>query len=279
MDIVNVILPDGTTYQTAEAAPSAATNVVTTVQHETVHQTDEIEVENVFDVVHDDDFDVADANTVADPNVRSQQNFDAMPLVTAGMKFYKSDHANDNDNTDDSSSISMYRTIYIEPPPNKPNGYMSPTLFSSGSICTVGEGAFAYIPYDATGRQKTNCKYVFGRSLEIGDRSHDNDGLLMQEMTREVVPGGFRELVHRVHISPEPSDAAILIESEREPADYITIYGSGPTQPKLASDALFRVTYDGDIVSKQMKDMVHRIGELEIMCAGLQEQLFQLSNQ
>ena len=108
---VNVILPDGVSFLSADAKPTTdTTQVVTTVEHETIHQTDELEVENVFDAVHDEAFDTADTST-ADPNARMKQALDRMPRLVNGSRFIKKDHANDDDPTTDSSSISMYRTV------------------------------------------------------------------------------------------------------------------------------------------------------------------------
>ena len=60
MSFVNVILPDGTTFETPVIPQeSNNTQTITTVEHTTLHQTDELEVANVFDAVHDEKFDVA----------------------------------------------------------------------------------------------------------------------------------------------------------------------------------------------------------------------------
>ena len=228
MPVVNVILPDGQTYQSNAAVPNQTTQVVTTIEHQTIHETDELEVSNVFDAVHDEAFDAADSPT-ADPLSRGKQNFNLMPKLRNGAQFVKLAHTNDNDPTTDSSSISMYRTIYIEPPPNKPAGFPPPTLFSSGSICVVGEGSFAYIPYSASGVQKNNTKYLFGRAEEIGDRSGDNDGMLMQTEEHYGQYPNLRTSIHRLHMSPDPTDPVLLVQSARNrtKADFIQIYDTG----------------------------------------------------
>ena len=265
MSFVNVILPDGTTFETPVITQETTTQGITTVEHETVHQTDELEVSNVFDAVHDEKFDEADQYT-ADPNARSKQNLDAMPRLINGSYFQKLPHENDEDNTTDSSSISMYRTIYIEPPPNKPAGFPPPTLFTSGTICTTGEGCFAYIPYDDSGNQVANTKYTFGRAEELGDRSHDNDGMMMQFQERFMTEGIFLNEIHKVHMSPNPTDPALLVYSDRRrlESDYIRLYDISPVESAIIDrPAVFRVDHKGTIHNLQLANMNDRINRLE----------------
>ena len=270
MPLVNVILPAGNSYTTVEAAPQQqeTTQVVTTVEHQTVHETDELEVANVFDAVHDEAFDEADVS-VADPYARSKQNLDAMPHLVNGSKFVKRDHQNDNDTTTDSSSISMYRTVYIEPPPNKPAGFPSPTMFTSGSVCVCGEGSFAYIPYSISGQQKRNTKYIFGRAEEIGDRSNDNDGLMMQLEETIIGESGINigeeiQVLHRVHMCPNPSDPVLKIESQRGyNSDFIQIYEQNAAEPSRPENLVFRVDGGGRIASNQISGIFDRLDSLE----------------
>ena len=265
MPFVNVILPDGTTYETPVIEEETTTNTITTVEHETVHQTDELEVSNVFDAVHDEKFDEADQYQ-ADINARAKQNLNDLPNLKNGSSFVKLPHENDNDTTTDSSSISMYRTIYIEPPPNKPAGFPPPTLFTSGSICMVGEGSFAYIPYDQYGRPIDNTKYTFGRAEELGDRSHDNDGMLMQCQERYSAEGLFFTDVHKVHMSPNPTDPALVIYSNRRrhTSDYIRFYGVSPAIYEDENTApVFRISSDGDIYSSQIDRLTQRMERIE----------------
>ena len=277
MSIINVILPDGATYQTAEAAPSAtnSTTIINTVEerHEVTHTTEELIVPNVMVCDYDKAYDVADS-TVPDPLARSEQAFDQMPELDYGNKFRHTavypDHENDNDTTTDSSAIKMYRNIFIEPPPNKVAGFEAPTLFTSGSICVCGEGAYAYIPYSVSGQQIPNTKYILGSvSTEEGDRSHDNDGLLMVKETRTTVRiMGTDNIVtrrHKVHISPDPTDPAILIESQRDPeGDFIKFINRGPDETYVTDDnTMFAVNSAGHIDSSQMRGFDFRITENE----------------
>ena len=279
MPIVNVILPSGQTYETSEAEPNEQTQVVTTIQHETVHKTDELEVSNVFDAVHDEKFDAADTY-VGDKLARQKQNLNDMPRLKNGSQFVKLDHENDNDPTTDSSSISMYRTIYIEPPPNKPAGFPPPTLFTSGSVCCVGDGSFAYIPYHASGKQKNNTKYIFGRAEELGDRSGDNDGLMMQLEEHYGEPGDLRTTIHRVHMSPNPTDPFLLVHSPRQRtgADFIQIFASGIENSTDPRDAVFRITENGSISSMQIEILTDRIQTLEGQMAAVFDMLERLKS-
>ena len=259
MSIINVILPDGATYQTAEAIPSNTTTIINTVEerHEVTHTTDELEVPNVMTCDIDKAYDAADS-TVPDPLVRSQQRFNEMPDLLYGNRFafnsFYHDHENDNDPTTDSSAIKMYRTIYIEPPPNKLSGFPAPTMFTSGSICVCGEGALCYIPYSVSGQQIPNTKYMLGRGPTLGDRSHDNDGLLM---TKQMLTGDPQELrVHKVHISPDPTDPAILIESRRsDTGHFMKFVNRGPDEPVTAENTMFSIDKTGYIFSLQMVDI------------------------
>ena len=141
-EIVNVILPDGETFTTAEAIPTGTTTIIQQVQTTHDDQHVELNIPNVFEAEYDEPYDVAD-DTPGDPNARSQQKFDVMPQLLYGNKFVVTDPDNDNDPTKDSSAIKMYRTIYIEPPPNKVPGFMTPTLFTGGSlVCLWGRRCF-----------------------------------------------------------------------------------------------------------------------------------------
>ena len=276
MSIVNVILPDGTTYQTAEAIPSQTTTIINTIEerHEVTHTTDELNVPNVLIADHDEVYDVADTGP-RDPNAISSQKFNQVPTLLYGNKFETRDHINDADATTDSSSIKMFRTIYIEPPPNKPAGFMAPTMFTSGSICVCGEGAIGYIPYSVSGQQIPNTEYRLGRGPTLGDRSHDNDGLFLQ---KEMADG----LLHKVHISPDPTDPAILIESNRV-GDFIHCVNVGPDQPVVdtfeTQNTVFRVTSTGDISSVQMVDLIRVAYGAELMMEELAPQVERIVNE
>jgi hypothetical protein len=212
-----------------------------------------LEVPNVLVCDYDKAFDVADVGGVADPNsVRFKQSIDQLPHLRAGNKFVKLDHENDTDPTTDSSAIKMYRTIYIEPPPNKLSGFPAPTLFTSGSICVCGEGAVGYIPYSVSGQQIPNTKYMLGRGPTLGDRSHDNDGLLM---TKQMLTGDPQVLrVHKVHISPDPTDPVILIESRRHvQGDFMKFVNRGPDETGVTEqNTMFSIDHRGYISSIQI---------------------------
>ena len=151
MSIVNVILPDGSTYQTAEAIPSQTTTIINTVEerHEVTHTTDELVVPNVLVADYDEAYDEAD-NTDPDPLARSQQKFNEMPNLRYGNKFsysagYK-DHKNDTDPTTDSSAIKMYRNIYIEPPPIKAQVFRHRPYSRQDPFVFAGRGRLVTFP-------------------------------------------------------------------------------------------------------------------------------------
>jgi hypothetical protein len=289
MSIINVILPDGATYQTAEATPSGTntTTIINTVEerHEVTHTTEELIVPNVLVCDYDKAYDVADT-TVPDPLARSEQAFDRMPQLDYGNKFRHTavypDHENDTDTTTDSSAIKMYRNIYIEPPPNKVAGFEAPTLFTSGSICVCGEGAYAYIPYSVSGQQIPNTKYILGSvSTSEGDRSHDNDGLLMTKQHETHVRfAGTDSIVtrrHRVHICPDPTDPAILIESQREEGgDYMKFINRGPDETDITDEnTVFSIDLTGHIHSTQIQNLHNEIAaqtQLFHQISGLAEE-------
>ena len=151
MSIINVILPDGATYQTAEAIPSNTTTIINTVEerHEVTHTTDELIVPNVMVCDYDKAYDDADS-TVPDPLARSQQKFNEMPELDFGNKFKHSaiypDHANDNDATTDSSAIKMYRDVFIEPPPEQARRVSGTNIVHLWKYLCVWGGGYRLYP-------------------------------------------------------------------------------------------------------------------------------------
>ena len=271
MSVVNVILPDGATYQTAEAIPNQTTTIINTIEerHEVAHTTDELNVPNVLIADHDEAYDVADTGP-GDPNAISSQKFNQVPKLLHGNKFETRDHINDADATTDSSSIKMFRTIYIEPPPNKPAGFMAPTIFTSGSICVCGEGAIGYIPYSVSGQQIPNTEYRLGRGPTLGDRSHDNDGLLM---TVEKTTNLIGTTVHKVHISPEPSDPAILVESRRT-APFLKFIDRGPDETDVtAENTVFMIDSGGHIHCPTIVSLGSRVDDIDSFSHGTQQRM------
>ena len=265
MSIVNVILPDGTTYQTAEAIPSQTTTIINTVEerHEVTHTTEELIIPNVLVADFDKAYDDADTH-VPDPLARSEQDFNVMPPLQYGNRFKHSagyaDHTNDNDPTTDSSAIKMYRDVFIQPPPNKPAGFEAPTLFTTGSIAVCGEGALGYVPYSVSGQQIPNSMYLLGRSKTMGDRSHDNDGLLM---TIQKTNNLNVDNVHKVHISPEPSDPAILVESRRtEP--FLKFIDRGPDETDVTEEnTMFMIDSGGHIHCATITSLASRMDSVD----------------
>ena len=238
-----VILPDGETYITA--TPSSADHVH--VEHAAATHTehDDLSVPNVMVVEYDQVFDTNDSN-IAQPNVITQLNFGAVPELIDDRRFIVDSPTNDVDVTRDHSAIMLYRDVYIQPPPNKAAGYPSPTLYTSGSIAMCGDSALGFVPYSGNGQQIPDTQYTFGRVGVLGDRSGDNDGLLMKKVT-----GNY---FHRLHIAPDPTDPNILINSTKGTGvSYIKCVNVGPNVTARDSNTVFEVSDTGHIKSAQLR--------------------------
>ena len=117
-------------------------------------------------------------------------------------------------------------------------------------MCVCGEGAVSFTPYNGTGNQVPNTVYLFGHAPQIGDRSHDNDGLLMIKGETGPTP----DRMHKVHICPDPSDPNILIESQKHFTDngvYLRIINKGPEVTE-GFKTVFEIDLEGAIISDQM---------------------------
>lgn len=234
-----VILPDGETFITA--TPSSADVQEHAAATHTEH--DDLSVPNVMAVEYDQAFDTNDSN-IAQSNIITQLNFGAVPELVDDRRFIVDSPTGDVDVTRDHSAIMLYRDVYIQPPPNKAAGYPSPSLYTSGSIAMCGDSAIGYIPYSGNGQQIPDTKYAFGRIGVLGDRSGDNDGMVMQKR---------KYTLHRVHIAPDPTDPNILIHSlKSNDASYIKCVNVGPNETAQDSNTVFEVTPTGHINSGQM---------------------------
>ena len=245
-----VILPDGETFITA--APTTTADHVHE-EHAAVTHTehDDLSVPNVLVVDYDETYDTNDPN-VAQLNVVTQLEFGSLPELLDDTRFVAHSPTGDVDVTRDHSAIRIYRDVYIQPPPNKAAGYGAPTLYTSGSIALCGDAAIGYVPYAGNGQQIPDTKYTFGRVGVLGDRSGDNDGMLMLKHT-----GGYVSLgLHQLHICPDPSDPNILIQSRKdEGASYMKFVNIGPNVTALEENTVFEVLNDGYIKSQQLSNM------------------------
>ena len=258
-----VILPDGETFITAAPTP------LTTATHEheehaaaTHTEHDDLSVPNVMVVDYDAAFDTNDSNIARD--VITQLDFGALPTIIDDRRFVVDSPLNDVDVTRDHSAIRIYRNVFIQPPPSKAVGYPSPTLYTSGSIALVGDSAIGYVPYSGNGQQRPNTKYAFGRVGVLGDRSGDNDGMLMQKDVGNVF--------HSVHIAPDPTDPNILIRSTKFRPDgevvgvsYIKCVNVGPNITAQNGNTVFEVTDSGYIKSTQLTQLSNSIAGNELM--------------
>ena len=250
-----VILPDGETFITA--APTTTADHVHE-EHAAVTHTehDDLSVPNVLVVDYDENYDTNDPN-VAQLNVVSQLEFGSLPDLLDDTRFVVHDPTGDLDVTRDHSAIRIYRDVYIQPPPNKAAGYAPPTLYTSGSIALCGDSAIGYVPYAGNGQQIPDTKYMFGRVGVLGDRSGDNDGMLMLKLTNSL---------HQVHIAPEPNDPNILVQSTKGAnASYLKFVNVGPEVTAQDSNTVFEVKDTGHISSSQMDGINVSINSNELM--------------
>ena len=136
-----------------------------------------------------------------------------------------------------------------------------PTFYTSGTVAAVKDGQFAFVPYDDAGNQIPGHVYKFGRQTEIGDVTHDNDGMLMRKTAVDQDDGSTKP--HLVHISPDPTDPNLLISSKKHynkdgfvyDGAYIRCQKTGPHEPASVDDVVFEVDNNGRINSKQITDM------------------------
>ena len=132
-----------------------------------------------------------------------------------------------------------------DPPPN---------IYTSGSVVAVKDGMLAFVPYDEQGNQIPGHVYRFGRQENIGDLTHDNDGMNMRKLSTDQ-EGIVR--AHRIHICPDATDPNILVCSKKDASgfntgDYIRFQNVGPQEAPTEDNVVFRVDNQGDIKSSQI---------------------------
>ena len=134
-----------------------------------------------------------------------------------------------------------------------------------------GEGAIGYVPYSVSGQQIPNTQYIIGRAKTGGDRSHDNDGLLMTMEALERYTNVMR--VHRVHISPDSSDPAILVESRRT-APFLKFIDRGPDETDVTEEnTVFMIDSTGHIHCPTIILMGSRVDEIESFSHGTAQRM------
>ena len=129
-------------------------------------------------------------------------------------------------------------------------------LLSTGGIALLDDAVLGFKPYDQNGQpSEEGNQYTFGRHAQIGDLSHDNDGICLRSIN---TVDGIKE-AHTVLIAPNPTDPNIVIHS-RKNTDFIQ-FVSCPDNDTLIreSDTKFRVTKHGYIESEQFDAIYHRL--------------------
>ena len=75
----------------------------------------------------------------------------------------------------DTDDVRIYKNLYMEP-----SDGVHPLVMTRGSIVTLQDGFFAFVPTENQ-QQIPGHVYRLGRQENIGDLTHDNDGLSMRK--------------------------------------------------------------------------------------------------
>ena len=171
-------------------------------------------------------------------------------------------------NNADTSRIVMTKTIYVQP---ALNSNIPPTLNTSGSIAISGAGKMGYIPSHPNGQVIPGTEYDIGRATQIGDQTHDNDGIRLRKrmMSEDSV-----ERNHTVLICPDSTDPNILVYSRKDDgANYLQFVNVGPDVIGTNENIVFRVTKHGDIQSQQVNEISSLVMESQQKVTVLEQQL------
>ena len=144
--------------------------------------------------------------------------------------------------------------------------------YSTGGIALLKDAILGYKPYDGNTPLPAGNIYTFGRHSQIGDLTHENDGICLRSLSS--VHGATQP--HTVLICPDPKDPNIVIHSEKD-HDYMKFI-AGPDNDPLVNDldVRFRVKHNGNIVSQQMSQIMNRLETLDSMIALMAYNLNQL---
>jgi len=158
----------------------------------------------------------------------------------------------------DTDDVRVYKNLYMEP---SGNPAVHPMIMTRGSIVTLQDGFFGFVPTEGQ-QQIPGHVYRLGRQENIGDLTHDNDGLNMRK-TSANQDDANETLTHRVHICPDPTDPSVLICSKKHVSqngfnyegDYIQCRNVGPEKAPTDRNVVFRVDQSGAIQSEQMDEL------------------------
>ena len=133
-------------------------------------------------------------------------------------------------------------------------------MLSTGGIALLDDAVLGFKPYDQNGNPtEAGFQFTFGRHAQIGDLSHDNDGICLRSLA---TVDGVKE-AHTVLIAPDPSDPNIVIHS-RKNTDFMKFVSCPDDAVQISeTDTKFRVTQNGFIHSDQMRQVFERLETLE----------------
>ena len=132
-------------------------------------------------------------------------------------------------------------------------------MLSTGGIALLDDAVLGFKPYDQNGLPIAGSQFTFGRHAQIGDLSHDNDGICLRQIAN--VDG--REEAHTVLISPNPTDPNVVIHSKKN-ADFMKFIRCPDDAARISeNDTKFKITANGDIESNQFDAIYHRLSVLD----------------
>ena len=144
--------------------------------------------------------------------------------------------------------------------------------YSTGGIALLKDAVLGFKPYDGDTPLPAGNLYTFGRHSQIGDLTHENDGVCLRSLSSV---NGLNQ-PHTVLICPDPNDPNIVIHSQKN-NDYLKFIAGPDDDPMVNEvDVRFRVKHNGDIISRQMSQIMNRLEALDSMVALISYNLNQL---
>ena len=144
--------------------------------------------------------------------------------------------------------------------------------YSTGGIALLKDAVLGFKPYDGDTPLPAGNLYTFGRHSQIGDLTHENDGVCLRSLSSV---NGLNQ-PHTVLICPDPNDPNIVIHSQKN-NDYLKFIAGPDDDPMVNEvDVRFRVKHNGDIISRQMSQIMNRLEALDSMVALIAYNLNQL---
>ena len=136
---------------------------------------------------------------------------------------------------------------------------LNDATLSTGGIALLDDAVLGFKPYDQNGQPIAGSQFTFGRHAQIGDLSHDNDGICLRQIANV---DGIEE-AHTVLISPNPTDPNVVIHSSKN-ADFMRFIRCPDDAAQISeNDIKFKITSNGNIHSEQFDNVYHRLSMLE----------------